>query len=137
MKGKILVVDDDADFVKATGMILEKEGYQVAVASDGKKGLEAIRQSPPDLVLLDIMMESIFEGFSFLGTLRTAPEYAPFRAIPVLMISSVKRDTGSRFLFEEDSVMGDAAKPDDYLDKPLRAPVLLKKVAQLIEKRVV
>ena len=118
MKGKILVVDDDADFVKATGMILEKEGYQVAVA-------------------LDIMMESIFEGFSFLGTLRTAPEYAPFRAIPVLMISSVKRDTGSRFLFEEDSVMGDAAKPDDYLDKPLRAPVLLKKVAQLIEKRVV
>jgi CheY-like chemotaxis protein len=134
-KGKILIVDDDADFVKSTGMILETDGYEIVVASDGKMGLEKIKESSPDLVILDIMMESIFEGFSFLGTLRSAPEFAPFRAIPILMVSSVKRDTGSRFAFaDEDSGMGDSAQPDDFLDKPLKAPLFLKKVSALISK---
>ena len=133
-KRKILIVDDDGDFVKSTVMILEKNGYETAVANDGKQGLEKIRENPPDLVILDIMMESIFEGYSFLGVLKSAPEFAAYRAIPVLMVSSVKRDTGSRFMFDEDSGLGDMHQPEDYMDKPLKAAKFLEKVSAMLQK---
>ncbi len=133
-KGKVLIVDDDADFTKTTEMILKSGGYEVAVAMDAKVGLDAIRAAQPDLVLLDIMMESMFEGFSFLSTLRTAPEFEAFKTTPVLMVSSVKSDTGSRFFFDDAEDMGNLAQPDDYMDKPLKPNALLGKVASLIRK---
>jgi CheY-like chemotaxis protein len=133
-KGKILIVDDDPDFVKTTKMILLSDGYEVIVANDGKQGLERIKESRPDLILLDIMMESIFEGFSLMGTLRTSPEYQDFRDIPVLMVSSVRADTGSRFSFSDEEDMGDIPQPDDYMDKPLKPKELLEKVAAMIER---
>jgi len=68
--------------------------------------LEKIKESRPHLVLLDIMMESIFEGFSFLSVLRTAPEFEDVKATPVLMVSSVKADTGSRFSFADEEEYG-------------------------------
>lgn len=131
-KGRILIVDDDPDFVKTTQMILMSGGYEVVVANDGKQGLEQVKDSAPDLILLDIMMESLFEGFSFLGTLRTAPEFDQFKTTPVIMASSVRADTGSRFSFSDDEDMGDIPRPDEYMDKPLKAKELLEKVAKLI-----
>jgi len=133
-KGRILIVDDDPDFVKTTKMILLADGYEVLVANDGKMGLEKIKEVKPDLIMLDIMMESIFEGFSLMGTLRTSPDYEDYQRIPVLMVSSVRADTGSRFSFNDEEDMGDIPQPDDYLDKPLRAKELLEKVAKLIER---
>ena len=133
-KGKILIVDDDPDFVTTTRMILRTGGYEIAVATDARKGLETIKESQPDLVILDIMMESIFEGFSFLSTLRTAPDYAEFKSTPVLMVSSVKNDTGSRFVFNDEEDMGEIPQPDDFMDKPLKPNALLGKVASLIRK---
>jgi CheY-like chemotaxis protein len=131
-KGKILIVDDDPDFVKTTKMILLSDGYEVVVANDGKQGLEKVKESNPDLVLLDVMMESLFEGFSFLGALRTAPEFESFKTVPIIMASSVRTDTGSRFHFEDDEDMGDIPRPDEYMDKPLKARELLEKVAKFI-----
>ena len=133
-KGKILIVDDDPDFVTTTRMILRTGGYEIAVATDARKGLETIKESQPDLVILDIMMESIFEGFSFLSTLRTAPDYAEFKSTPVLMVSSVRNDTGSRFMFDDEEDMGEIPQPDDFMDKPLKPNALLGKVASLIRK---
>ena len=133
-KGRILIVDDDPDFVKTTKMILLADGYEVVVAEDGRQGLEKIKESQPQLVLLDIMMESIFEGFSFLSVLRTAPDFEEFNAVPVVMVSSVKADTGSRFSFADEEDMGDSPQPDDYMDKPLKPKQLLEKVSALIRK---
>jgi len=133
-KGRILIVDDDPDFVKTTKMILLADGYEVNVATDGQQGLEMIKVIEPDLVLLDIMMESIFEGFSFLGTLRTSPDYARLKTTPILMISSVRADTGSRFSFGDEEDMGDIPQPDEYMDKPLKPKDLLQKVASLIRR---
>jgi len=133
-KGKILIVDDDLDFVKTTKMILLSDGYEVAVANDGKQGLEKIKDIRPDLILLDIMMESIFEGFSLMGTLRTSPDFAEFNGIPVVMVSSVRADTGSRFSFSDEEDMGDIPQPDDYMDKPLKPKELLEKVAAIIKR---
>lgn len=133
-KGKILIVDDDPDFVKTTQLILKTGGYDTTVAEDARKGLDKIKESRPDLVILDIMMESIFEGFSFLSTLRTSPDFASFKFTPVLMVSSVKNDTGSRFMFDDEGSMGETSQPDDFMDKPLKPNALLGKVASLIRK---
>lgn len=133
-KGRILIVDDDPDFVKTTKMILLSDGYEVVSAADGKQGLEKIKESRPDLVILDVMMESLFEGFSFLGTLRTAVEYEDFKTTPIIMVSSVRADTGSRFSFDDDEDMGEIPKPDEYMDKPLKAKELLGKVAKLVPR---
>ncbi len=133
-KGKILIVDDDPDFVKTTKMILLADGYEVVVANDGKQGLDKIKEIKPDLIMLDIMMESIFEGFSLMSTLRTSPDFADFSHIPVLMVSSVRADTGSRFSFSDEEDMGDIPQPDDYMDKPLRPKELLEKVAALRQR---
>ena len=133
-KGRILIVDDDPDFVKTTKMILLADGYEVVVAEDARQGLEKIKESQPHLILLDIMMESIFEGFSFLSALRAAPELEEFSSIPVLMVSSVKTDTGSRFSFADVEDMGDSPQPDEYMDKPLKPRQLLEKVSALIRK---
>ena len=82
---KILIIDDDADFILATKAILEAAGHQVITAPDGKTGLEAVKVQDPDLIILDIMMDSIYEGFSVTTTLRGTPEYMDYRDIPVLM----------------------------------------------------
>lgn len=134
-KGKILIVDDDPDFIKTTKMILMTDGYEIVTASDGKEGLRVVREAKPDLVMLDIMMESLFEGFSFLGTLRTSPEFEDVKGTPILMVSSVKADTGSRFAFNDAEDMGDIPEPDEYMDKPLKPKELLERVAALIGKR--
>lgn len=133
-KGCVLIVDDDPDFVKTTKMMLLTDGYEVVVAEDGKQGLKKAKEVRPDLILLDIMMESIFEGFSFLSALRTDPEFEELRSIPIIMASSVKSDTGSRFSFNDEEDMGDTPQPDDYLDKPIKPKQLLEKVAALIRR---
>jgi CheY-like chemotaxis protein len=134
-KGKILIVDDDLDFVKTTKMMLLADGYEVVVAQDGKQGLEKIKEARPDLVLLDVMMESIFEGYSFLGALRTGPEFSEVKSTPIVMISSVRSETGSRFSFSDEEDMGDIPEPDEFLDKPLKPKELLQKIAAIIGKK--
>lgn len=131
-KGKILIVDDDPDFIKTTKMILMTDGYEILTASDGKEGLKVLQEAKPDLVMLDIMMESLFEGFSFLGTLRTSPDFEELKGTPILMVSSVRADTGSRFSFDYEEDMGDIPEPDEYMDKPLKPKELLEKVASLV-----
>jgi CheY-like chemotaxis protein len=132
VKGKILIVDDDPDFIKTTKMILMTEGYEIVTASDSKEGLKILREVKPDLVMLDIMMESLFEGFSFLGTLRTSPDFEDLKSTPILMVSSVRTDTGSRFSFNDAEDMGNIPEPDEYMDKPLKPKELLEKVAGLV-----
>ncbi len=134
-KAKILIVDDDADFAKSTKMILLADGYEVVIASDGKEGLRKIQEEKPDLVILDIMMESIFEGFSLVTSVRSDPQLAAFKNIPILMVSSVRSDTGSRFSFEDEEDMGSLSEPDDYLDKPFKPKELLDRVAELLARR--
>ena len=79
---KILIIDDDSDFAETTRTMLESAGYDVFTASDGKQGLEFVRNQEPDLIVLDIMMESMYEGFSVMSTLRGTPEFIDFRDIP-------------------------------------------------------
>ena len=127
---KILIIDDDDDFRTATSAILEAAGHAVLIASDGKAGLEMVKAEDPDLIVLDIMMDSIYEGFSVITTLRATPEYIDYRDIPVLMCSAVKQITGERFDIPAEARI---AHGDEFLDKPFTAELLREKVNKLLE----
>lgn len=81
---KILVCDDERHIVRLIQVNLEKQGYQVVTAYDGKEGLEKIRAEKPNLVVLDVMMPYM-DGFEVLKSLRKDPE---FETLPVIMLTA-------------------------------------------------
>ena len=127
--GKILLVDDDPDFLEMHKAVLQNHGYDVLTATSGQEGLERVRAEIPDLIILDLMMEKHDAGFSFSKTVKADPL---FRKIPILMVTSVAEATGFRFSLEED---GYWMKTDDFLDKPVMPEVLLERVDKLLRKR--
>ena len=127
--GKILLVDDDADFLEMHKAVLANHGYEVFTAMSGQEGLERVRTEMPDLIILDLMMEKHDAGFSFSRTIKTDPL---FKRIPILMVTSVAEATGYRFSLEED---GYWMKTDDFLDKPVMPAVLLDRVAKLLGRK--
>ncbi len=121
---KVLVVDDDPDFVKVTGKILEKAGYEVVSASNGAKALQTMRSNPPDVVLLDIMMAYILDG---LDVSREMAEDPTLKDIPVIMVTSLTGVKGSG-LFPTDEYV----PVDEWLSKPVEADVLLRRVSEAL-----
>ena len=130
---KILVIDDDPDFRDAIAPILQAALYDVITAANSAEGRQKILSEKPDLILLDIMMDSLFDGFSLCHAIKTSPEYADVTSTPVILVSAVKDVTGSRFKFEcdEQGMIG----PDDYLDKPVKPDVLLARIEKLLKKK--
>ena len=131
-RAKVLVIDDDRDFTETIQAMLETGGYEVLSAGNGKKGLELVREEEPDLIVLDIMMDSMYEGFSVISTLRGTPEFLDYRDIPIIMVSAVKQDYGSRISLPEG---GEHLQGDVYLDKPVSSQELLANVARLLAGR--
>jgi len=132
MPDKILIVEDDPDMVIALRMPLEANGYEVYVAASGQEGLQKVKEINPDLIILDVMMETTTAGFQLSLQLRSPDpksEYAPYRNIPILILTAIHTTTSLRFGPDE------AYLPvDDFVDKPIDPEVLLSKVRTLIEK---
>ncbi|MBF0245172.1 MAG: response regulator, partial [Planctomycetes bacterium] len=116
MANRILVVDDTVDNIQAISSILRGKGYQVAVAMDGQKALAAIEKSPPDLILLDVMMP-VMDGHE---TCRRLKASLAWREIPVIFLTG-KNAT-------EDIVRGFELGAVDYVGKPFNAHELLARV---------
>ena len=128
--GKILIVDDDPDITEAIKVVLENEGYSVDSASDGTEGLEHIKTNRPDLVILDVMMNTLDEGFVLSRELKNNPR---FKNIPILMVTSVGQKTGIDF---EEAAGDETWLPvDGFLSKPVQAEVLLNKVKTLLHEQ--
>jgi len=83
---KVLIVDDDPDFVSAIGALFESAGYLVQSAANGREGLQLAKTTQPDLILLDVMMTERTEGFFALQELRRSPTLS---RTPVIVISSI------------------------------------------------
>jgi len=131
-KAKILVIDDDADFVDAVTPILQSALYDVISAANPAEGKQKILNEKPDLILLDIMMDSLFDGFSLCNDIKTSKEFKELKDTPIIFISAVKEMTGSRFQFkaEEQGLVG----PDDYIDKPVKPDDLISRIERLLQK---
>ena len=128
-KARILLVDDDPDFLEMHRAVLENHGFQVLTASSGREGLDRVRAELPDLIILDLMMEQHDSGFSFSREIKLDPL---FKRIPILMVTAVAEVTGYRFTSDED---GYWMKTDGFLDKPVAPDVLIGKVEQLLAAR--
>jgi two-component system, OmpR family, alkaline phosphatase synthesis response regulator PhoP len=126
----ILIIDDDPDMVLATRLCLEGGGHAVDSAGDPADGLKKIKARRPDLIILDVMMDSATAGFQLALQLRGPnpdPDLASFNKIPILMLTAIHSTTPLRFGPD------DAYLPvDDFIDKPFEPEVLLKKVNALL-----
>ncbi len=132
---KILIIDDDPDIVEAMRMPLEANDYEVIVASSGSEGLQKAKDQIPDLIILDVMMETDTEGFHVAYELRDYgedSEYKKCREIPILMITAISQQKRMEFSPEKD----DSFLPvDDFIEKPIQPQDLLEKVAGFLGKK--
>jgi CheY-like chemotaxis protein len=124
-KKKILLVDDDADFVEMNRALLEENGYEVIAACDGAQCLEKVQEEKPDLIILDVMMATDSEGFDVSRKLRKVCE--THKNIPIIMITSVHAKYP--FQFAPDDTWLPVQK---FFEKPVPPDLLLQEVrAQL------
>ena len=130
MPAKIMIVEDTPDMALALRMPLEANGYEVFHALSGQECLEMVKQVKPDLIILDVMMETTTAGFQVSLELRSPDphsEYAELRHVPILMLTAIHTTTSLRFGPDE------AYLPvDDFVEKPIDPDVLLEKVQDLI-----
>lgn len=129
---KILIIDDDEDFRISIGTLLKSHNYEVLEAESGKRGLEMIRSEKPDLIVLDIMMETIDEGYLINQVIKFQKEYEEYKNLPILMVSSIQQDPLSRFPKAAGEV--EMIMPDYYLTKPVDIPKFLDMVKELLNK---
>ncbi|MBN8691123.1 MAG: response regulator [Armatimonadetes bacterium] len=118
---KILVCDDERHIVRLIQVNLEKQGYQVVTAYDGKEGLEKIKAEKPNLVVLDVMMPYM-DGFEVLKNLRREPD---FMDLPVIMLTAKAQD--------KDVFEGYHYGADMYLTKPFNPIELVTFVKRIAE----
>lgn len=130
---KILIIDDDDDLVYAMRLPLQAAGYQVSRAASGDEGLKKVKEVNPDLIILDVMMDSTTAGFQVSLALRNAnptSEYAAFQRIPILMLTAIHSTTPLRFAPDKDYLPVDA-----FVEKPIQPDMLLKQVRTLLAKQ--
>jgi len=127
MSARILMIDDDPDFVEGIRSILERAEYIVDVAHDPKTGFQKLQEMSCDLLLLDIMMGRGAEGVALARKIRKEPR---LRDIPVLIITGLREQIA--FLFPGQSVHPHFVETDELVEKPVEPKLLLEKVSTLL-----
>ena len=126
MTPHVLIVDDDPDFVETTRMVLARENYEISAASNGDDALKAMVANPPDLVILDIMMDGILDGWDASWRIRSDPQ---LHDTPILVVSSITAsDYLGMFPTDEDNLI------DNFLSKPVAPQKLLTEVERLLNR---
>ena len=125
---KILIVDDDVDLCDSLKRLCEKAGYAAATANSRAEGMGKIETEQPDLLVLDVMMETWHDGFDMARDLKEDPA---FRDTPILMLTSVEERTG----VEVKSSAGDPRwlPVNRFLEKPVEPDVLLAEIGKLLK----
>lgn len=126
----ILVIDDDIDLVKVIRVALENEGFRVLDAQTGQRGLVVVKDEEVDLIILDVMMADLDEGFHVAYQLRQDRRTAD---IPLLMLSAVGDRTGFAFDPDRDA---DFLPVDEFLEKPVSPRVLIDLVRKHLPTKI-
>jgi CheY-like chemotaxis protein len=121
---RILVVDDDPDFVEITRLILDKEGYHIDTASDGAQALQAMKKERPDLILLDVMMATPMDGVDLS---RKMAADRKLKAIPIVMVSSIASSQHAALLPDDMHIPIDA-----WISKPVNPDHLLRTIRRFL-----
>ncbi len=126
----ILLVDDDVDFLEINRLILEPQGYRVLGCSNPDEAWRQMEREKPSLVITDLMMNNLDAGFSFSRRIKDDPR---FHDVPVVIATAVSSEQGFDFRPRTPEELA-AMCVDAYFDKPIRPPVLLAKVAELLRR---
>jgi CheY-like chemotaxis protein len=126
-KAKIMIVDDDTDFVFSTKTVLERLGYEVSSASNSNHGKAMLGREKPDLVILDVIMSSVLDGLNMSRYMREEPA---FRDIPIIMVTSIANSDYTTLFPTDESIEIDA-----FLTKPIKPADLKGTVEELLAKR--
>jgi len=123
---KILVIDDDKDLQETIRLVLEKNGFEVISAYNPEEGLQKVQSENPDLVILDVLMPSDFEGFEVARTIR---EELKLLKLPIILLTAVhvEKKVPYRFAPHEQWL-----PVDFFFDKPVRSDVLVAKVKEFL-----
>lgn len=125
---KLIIIDDDPDFVSGIKAVLEKAEYKVDAAYNPKDGFQALQAGHYDLLLLDIMMGRGAEGIALARKIR---KDSKLREMPVLIITGVREQIA--FLFPGQAVHPNFVDVDELVEKPIEPKLLLEKVSALLK----
>jgi len=128
MVNKVLMIDDDPEFVEAISNLLDARGYDVHTASNGRDGVAKARAENPDIILLDVMMTTKDEGFN---VARELHESETLRSTPIIVMTGIRREMNLPFGFEPDETWLPVKK---VLEKPVKPEVLLAAISENIRK---
>ena len=123
---KVLLIDDDVDLVEMNRGYLEQNGCTVAFAYNGPDGLQKATSEHPDIIVLDVMMNEVGEGFETARQLRAGEST---RDIPILMLSSVNNEHGFNLTIGPDEAWNPV---DVFIDKPFSPHDLFEKINTLL-----
>lgn len=127
-KKKILLVDDDVEFVESNKDLLEAEGYEVIVAHNGTEGLAKAKQERPNLMILDVMMATKTEGFEVSRQIPKTPE---LKNMPIILVTGIRKEMNLPFGFEPDETW---LPVDSIMEKPIDPKKFLEAVKQKLSK---
>jgi Lrp/AsnC family transcriptional regulator for asnA, asnC and gidA len=124
---RVLVVDDDPDFVEFVQLTLSEEGFEVSTAGSGEEALASMRVNRPDLVIMDVMMQGVLDGIQTARAMRTDGD---LRDVPILMVSSIT-DTAFSGLLPR----GESLPADNFMAKPVEVSELVTEARRLVRSR--
>ena len=118
---KILIVEDDLDIQDLLKNFLQEVGYETTIARDGMEAISLFSSAHFDLVLLDIMLPKI-DGFTVCELIRRQSQ------VPIIMLTALNG--------EEEQIKGLDLQVDDYITKPFSMPILIRKIAAVLRRRL-
>jgi DNA-binding response OmpR family regulator len=128
MEKKVLLIDDDEDLLRSFQVILEYNGFQVVTATDGKIGFAKLKEEHPDLVVLDVMMNSNLEGYNLLHTIKKDTEN---KKLPIILLTGMRDQLGVNLYsgVEDESLFPNVR----YLDKPIDPLLLVEQIKAMLK----
>jgi len=125
---KILIVDDNTDYLFTMETFLKNNGYETLTAEDGRAAMDLVRAERPDMVLLDVMMETRFSGFEVCKRIRTDPE---LEQTLIISITGMAEELGVHYDKYPDYHY---FSPDEYIEKPVDRPYLLSRIQAIFKE---
>jgi DNA-binding response OmpR family regulator len=128
-KGTILIVDDDKDITASLKVVLEAKGFKIYSAITDHEALEKIKTALPDLIILDVMLEGMSDGFDLARQLKSKDLY---KKIPIIIMTALGKKTGFHF---DANIDKEKWLPIDlYLEKPVDFEALTVEIEKLLKR---
>jgi len=128
---EILLVDDDPDIRDSLKIILEKNGYRVRTAINGKEALKELKTKKPDLMVLDVMMSTDTEGFDLAYELKNSPE---FENLPIIILTSFLEKVRDEGPDQFQHILGESWPAKWLFEKPVDTKKFLQKIQAILSK---